>query len=424
MGFGEINTFLPRNPQVAGPSDGLKSNPWTVMSGQSPQNIGGAMDNEASSRNTEVGLIMQYLIRQFADKRHERIITGDIVFALRSKSQQTGPVTVLSIGELNNVLRIGFHQNLARFKSMKQMNDDYKDVVYLPESDLFGTRWYDEWKESFSQSKLVTEDSTVGGEGNDSDNDDDDDDDGVSRRNEKRRVTIVAEQTNGYIEDLKEVLSKKNSSYRATAGGNEFERLVNANLERELAAAIAKQRIYVKSRRFWMEKKDLMTEGLRFLYAGSIMDHWNMLGVVRSSTNDTGIANNLMNNAGGKGTAVAVTVSKKTFTCTNYFGSALEPWDKLWLILKRVKDGPFQYYPWSNGQERPEYQDLVYVDMSGNLALGQVIYVGRLSESLNGVLRSQEVRAGACGLIPNRNGQEIYNDVVNLDKLTMYVGVK
>ena len=420
MGFGEIATFLPDNPQVVGPPFGAKSNPWTVMGGQSPQNISGAMDEGASSRNIENGLISQYVARPFANKDHLLIVTGDIVFGLRSKSQQTGPITMLNLGSLNIVLRQGYHENLVRYKEMKQADDDFNDLHHLSESELFGTRWYDQWRETHADKQLRPEDDEIRDDGDEEDAEND----GVIRANEKRRVRIVAKLSNDVTREINEVLALRSANYRMNANGNAFDRLINENLRREKDESMARHKTFVKSFKFWNEKKDLMSEGLRFLHAGTIMDHWNFLGIVRSSTNDTGYANNLTNGAGGKGTAVAVTICKKTFTFTNYFNNTLAIGDKLFLILTRADSGEFQFYPWSKGKEWPSYDDLKYIDMSGSIATAPVIYLGRLSESLDGKIRPQGQRISASGLKAGQKNLESHNSSVSLDKLTVHVRIK
>lgn len=435
VGFGEINTFLPNNPQVVGPPFGAKSNPWTIMNGQSPQSIEGAMDDNASSRNVENGLVSQYVARPFANKDHLFITTGDIVFGLRSKTQQTGPITMLNLGSLNVILRQGYQENLVRYQELKEtFKEEYANVRHLSESDLFGTRWYDYWKSTFNDNQLGPELSHGGiNEYNDSSDDDDmtgnfttrnNEGDGVILSNEKRRVRIVANITNEVVKEINEVLSLKSPSYRMNPAGNAFDRLINSNLQKLKEESIAEHKSFVKSYKFWMEKKDLMTGGLRFLHAGSIMDHWNFLGIVRSSTNDSGYVNNLTNGAGGKGTAVATTICKKTFTMSNYFSNTMDIGDKCFLILTRSDTGEFQYYPFSKGKENPTYDDVKYIDMSGKIATAPVIYLGRLSESLDGKIRPQGQRITACGLKNGQKSIEAYNAAVCLDKLTAHVRIK
>ena len=420
MGFGEINKFLPNGPQVVQPPFGAKSNPWTVMGGQSPQNIAGAMDEGASSRNVENGLIMQYVARPFKNKDHLLIITGDLAFGLRSKSQQTGPITMLNLGSLNVILRLGWHENLARYKEMKQLNDDLFDVDFLPESTLFGTRWYDLWKETHKE--MTTFD--VDGRTRRTDDEENDDGDDVTRTNEKRRVRITAGISNEYAREINEVLALKTTGFGANRNGNALEKLINANLKQERDESVARHAAFVKSLKFWNDKKDLMTDGLRFLYAGTIMDHWNLLGIVRSSTNDSGYANNVTNGSGGKGVAIAITVAKKTFTCTNVFNNTLDIGDKLFLILKRAETGEFQFYPFSRGKDGPTYEDLKYKDLSGHIAIAPVLYIGYLSESLDAKIRPQGQRMIASGLKPGQKNLDAYNSAVALDKLTVHYGIK
>lgn len=417
VGFGEINTFLPNNPQVVQPPFGAKSNPWTVMGNQSPQNISGAMDDNASSRNVENGLVMQYVARPFATKDHLLLVTGDIAFGLRSKSQQTGPITMLNLGSMNVILRKGYHENLARFKEMKQLNDELADVKYLPESTLFGDRWYNSWKETNDQTSFRTE-------GDEKTQSDENNDDGVTRSNEKRSVRITAGIKNELVGEINEVLALKSTNvYGANRGGNAFEKLINTNLQKEQEASYARHKVFIQSLKFWNDKKDLMSDGLRFFYAGSIMDHWNWLGVVRSSTNDTGYENNLTNGAGGKGVAIAITVAKKAFTMTNVFNNTMDIGDKMFLVLKRAETGEFQYYPFSRGKERPTYDDIKYIDVSGHVAIAPVIYLGYLSESLDSKIRPQGQRTIACGLKNGQTSLEAYRSSVSLDKLTVHIKI-
>jgi hypothetical protein len=430
VSFGEIDAFLPNNPQVVRPPFGEKSNPWTVMGGQSPQNIAGAMDENASSRNVENGLVMQYVARPFQNKDHLFIITGDIVFGLRSKLQQTGPITMLNLGSLNVIIRKGYHENLARLKEMKELNEDLSDIDFLPESSLFGERMYNRWKETHKDTFLPTT-APEFSDGrskrrSDSDEDvDDENDEGITRTNEKRRVRIVAGNSNEFAREIDEVLAlKTTNAFGTNRNGNALERLVNSNLKKERDESSERYQLFAKSLKFWNDKKDLMSEGLRFFYAGSIMDHWNFLGIVRSSTNDTGYANNVTNGAGGKGVAIAVTVAKKTFTMTNVFHNTLDIGDKLFLILKRAETGEFQFYPFSRGKDWPTFEDTNYVDVSGHVATGPVIFLGYTSESLDSKIRPQGTRIIASGLKTNQTNLEAYNAAVALDKLTVHVKIK
>lgn len=446
--FGEIKTFLPNNPQVVSASQSTRYNPWAIMGNQSPQNISGSMDEEASSRNIENGIHMQFVARPHKDRKEWNIITGDAVFGLRSPTQSTGRITMLNLGTLNCVLRLGYQENYKRFKDIKQYDSECKDIEFLSESDLFGERWYDEWVDSYKHQLLgdITLDSSTdvtlaSGKYNNNiildagsvgySQSMNKKDKITERLNEKRSIKIIAACTNEVSEEIEVLLSMRRPQIVGSFSNIDtsiLDNLIDQSLRVTKAYTDKRYAIYQKSKKFWLIKKDLMVEGLRFLYAGSIMDHWNFLGVVRSSSNDTGQANNLTNTNSGRGTAVGVTFTKKVYELTNVWGNNLSIGDKLWFVLTRIKNakgdwGEFQLVPYSNGRNKPSIGERTYIDMSGKQAYAPVFYVGYLSESLDGKVAPQGKRTLAAGLSPNQTHKEAYIATCGLDKLTIHLRV-
>lgn len=412
VGSGEIKTTMLNGSQVVGPPFGVKSNKWLVAAGQSPQNIAGALD-ETAKEDIEEGIYHDFIARPWPDERHMFIVTCDLLFALRSKTQATGTATMLNLGSMNVTLREGFELNEQRYKEYIE-DSEWSGVEPLSERDLFGERMYAHWKNTNNFQSLDKKSKKPK--------------EGVVDESHKTntKLNVVAGRSNEIQDDLNALADHLNGR-RTTQETNEakyLEAAIKASIKSEWTDVKEESSTYALSRKFWEEKKDLSRDGLRYLYMGSILDHWSLIGVVRSSTNDTGYENRYVNNARGKGVDLSVIIAKKTHTLFNFWSNDLSIGDKLFLILKRVKTpsglwGPFQFIPFSNGRHYPTREDLVYEDISGAEELGYVIYVGSLSEKVS-FQRPQETRALACGLVYGRNSKDAFDAAVVLDKLTVH----
>ena len=460
--YGQI-PFAPwtENPQTAvgRPYGDFKSNPWRVMAGHSPQDISGALDGNDLQDGVEKGIEYNFHSKICENGSHELLVTGDYVFACRSKGQESGSITLQDVGCFNILLKAGYEEDLIRFKELQAISvKEGKEVYALSEAEIYGERYYEKWKNGHKRSFLTRgsmggsyypdddeADAIAEGPRRPQNNDDEDDEDGGV----VGRPKICAEKSNDLQADnaallrtLKQGSVSANEVKRSRYVGNEKVemeqmRILNAfllkSIESEQKMLKTESEARFRSLTFWKNRMGKCNNGLNYLYVGSIADFWNALGVVRSSSNDNGYANRLTSNAPStrnRGPQVVVTTCKKSFQTTNIWKNELQLWDKVYYVLKRVDVprgsknwGPFQVVPFSNGREKPTPEDLEYVDFSGRKATGLILYVGYLSESTRGAIFPQQTRTMAAGIPTFCTPKETYDAKVVLDKLVLHVGL-
>jgi hypothetical protein len=390
-----------------GPASYPHYNTWTVATGQSPQDIGGALDPEGMRDSVEEPLYFNVVPRKFESYQHRFLVEGDLVFVLRSKSQQTGTTTTLNLASMNILLRKGYEECENRLNHYRE-SDEYAAVEDVSERRLFGRNLYAKWCREFDDSHRGV-------------------DVGI------RGVNIEDPKDEGLFEygelsaELKNVTARMASIQKSDPN---FKTLlaIRRSLETNASRAAEAAAVDKLSKKFWTEKKDMQEGGLRYLHLGSIRRWWNWLGIVKSSTNDADPF--LGSETSGKSTVrIVVTVGKKVQQgIMNYWSNDICPGDELYLVLTRVKNpkdgswGPFQLIPFSNGRNPPSKEDLEFEDFGGEQCQGCFWYIGHVSEApvLN-ISTPQESRDIAAGLIPGVSDQDAHYQSKKLNRLVVMV---
>lgn len=370
----------------------------------------GAFDSEGLDfSGIENDITFQYVARSWSDEKHVLIVTGDLVFGCRSKSQASGSTTILNIGSLNYLLRQGYSENQQLLK--EHLTDEKVSIKNLSETDIFGYRQYDGWVKKQSDQLLTSPDasSTL-----------------AIKKLSNIRENCMMEEIDKEINRIKREFSSTNNISKPDRFLSEQ---ISENLEKLNGWCQKEVELHERSLKFWKDKIALQSRGLRYLHLGAIMDHWNFLGVVRSSNNDQGYIERYRNNAHGHGVTLSVSVAKKVPVVFNIWSNDLDVGDDLYLILKRSQDfntgewGAFQVYPFSNGKQLPTAEDLEYVDYSGTVQLGTYFYVGMLAESLRNAIRPQEKRKVAAGIMSGQTAKDAFDAIVLLDKIVVHLKV-
>lgn len=408
-----IKTNLIDNPQVVGAKSTWRSNPWNVGAGHNPQDIGGALDDNYGRHNgVEDPIALQFLARHCDNGAHRALVTGQLVFMLRSPSQKTGRQTIFDIGSLNIALSNEYY---ASKTLLEQHMIEKPWLMALSEADFYDDRIYKKWKKQQPHQYLYEQEI----------------------KNPSVVITGKRKEHN-YESSLSETINDVNNTFITSSDKNGSMTDEDKDNMKFLKKALQKQLThkfenvsselndYERSRKHW--KKHIDSKAYTYLMGGAILDHWNFIGVIKSSTND-GFGNRNPTRESTHGVPLSVVVAKKTHELYNIWSDGLQTGDLLYLILKRKRElnsdsyGPFLFEPWSNGHEYPSDEDRAYVDIGGSVRLGKVIYVGRLSENLQGATRPSTSRAIAAGFTRGISITDVYQTILTLDKIVCHVAV-
>lgn len=467
---GELQTLDPRRLPFK-----KSGTHWNPINGDGISGTRGAFDESNAANNIDRPLVMQFLARPFVNGAEESyIVKADAVLLLKSASQSTGRSTILNIGCFNILSKIGYMECKGILRYLHELNPDENTGLIIPsEADLFGGRYYKDFSEKYAKSfldereagmysreannVLATKQQSLHLKGL-----------ALDRRNEQRKVYVAAQELNetaGELMELASVPLDTNIPDASSLTSDEIEKRKRSiasidqmirNSAKELGNhANDEYKTNKRSIAFFNNRKDLSSEGLRYMYAGSMSDLWNFLGFVKSSANDPDPTNPTQNTrVDGRGLPITVAVERRTHACVNLWGSNLNIGDKLFFLETRVKSnisgnlgsigptmigskiaansnvwggeidgwGEFQLVPFSNGKNGPTLEDLTFVDVAGRTCVARAKFVGTLAEGLEGKKFPKHLRNLACGLVSGQTAREAFDAAAKIDKICIHQG--
>lgn len=345
--------------------------------------------------------------RFFEDGSHRGLMTGHLIFNLRSQSSNSGLDTVVTLGRLNLLLRQGYlaHSQTFSEQTSPAPNNKNSNIKFISEERLAGGLLYDTWK-----SRYIASGASMG----------------------THDYKLSGQPQNVFTDDLRATIKATDSTKDAYARGIAPNALqyIREKCIKTRNESSKQYKDEIDSLRFFSEHLIDSDVSLKYLYGHAIMGAWNFAGVIRSSTgDDNGYGKGPEHNRNMMGPGLSVTTHKKCQELKNYWRAGLNVGDLLWLILKRIKDPKtgkyeaFQFVPFSDGIHPPTVDDLYYKDISGTTAIGAVIYVGKVSELPYGQI-SQAVRDAAAGINVNLdNWKDIFDASAKLDNLVCHVRI-